>query len=99
VPIYSPTRGRLLVRNIITDDKVGKILLLEKTRGQMTGLQVEVEATGAPWWNEEDEVHETIPAESGWWVVLKDRWCRVPTEDPDLFVIGIDDLAGRFSHE
>ena len=94
---YTPTRGRLLVTNVVTDNTVGHILLLEKTLGKMTGLQVEVEAVGEPWYNEEEDTYETIPATVGDWLVLRDNWCRVPTEDPDLFVIGINDIAARFT--
>ena len=94
---YKPTRGRLLVRNILTDEKVGHILLLEKTLGRMTGLQVEVEKVGEPYYDEKEDTYEEIPAKEGDWLVLRDKWCRVPTEDPKLFVITIHDIAARFT--
>ena len=57
---------------------------------------VEVAQVGEPWYNEEEDTYETIPAKEGDWLVLRDRWCRVPTEDPELFVISIHDIAARF---
>ena len=93
---YLPTRGRLLVTNLVTSDTVKGIILLPKTLGTMTNLQVEVEKVGAPWYNEEEDTYEEIPAKEGDWLVLRDRWCRVPTEDPELFVIGINDICARF---
>ena len=94
---YRPTRGRLLVANLLTDDQVGSIVLLSKTLGQMTNLQVEVLKVGSPYYDEEEDTYETIPAKEGDWLVLRDRWCRVPTEDPEQFVIGIEDIAARFT--
>ncbi len=70
---YSPTRGRLLVRNIETVDTVGSIILLDKTLGQMVNLQVEVIRTGSPYYDEEEDTYETIPAKEGDWLVLRDR--------------------------
>ena len=93
---YTPTRGRLLVQNPYTEDTVGSIVLLDKTLGTMVNLQIEVLRVGEPWYNEEEDTYEEIPAKEGDWLVLKDRWCRIPTEDPDLFVIGINDIAARF---
>jgi len=92
---YAPTRGRLLVSNVSTTEKIGSIIVPEDARAKLTNLQVVVEATGAPWWNEESCDYELIPAKEGDWLVLVDRWCRQPTEDPDLWVIGINDLAAR----
>ncbi len=96
---YRPTRGRLLVANLLTDDQVGSIVLLPKTLGQMTNLQVEVLKVGEPHYDEEEDTYETIPAKEGDWLVLRDRWCRVPTEDPELFVIGIEDIVARFTDD
>jgi len=94
---YAPTRGRLLVTNLVTEDTVRGIVLLPKTLGTMTGLQVEVERVGQPYYDEDEDTYEEIPANEGDWLVLRDRWCRVPTEDPDLFVISIHDIAARFT--
>lgn len=93
---YTPTRGRLLVTNLVTEDTVRGIVLLSKTLGTMTGLQVEVEKVGESYYNEDEDTYEAIPAKEGDWLVLRDKWCRVPTEDPELFVISIHDIAARF---
>ena len=94
---YSPTRGNLLVRDVDTEDTLpgGTVHLLEDTRTRFARLQAEVVTVGPPAWDEEEDREIPIPAATGDWVVLRSRWCRVPTEDPTLFVIRATDLAAR----
>lgn len=101
----TPSRGRLLVQPVETQEQSGGIFLLEETRARWVGQQCEVVSVGEPErcdeWEDCSRPHDTmmhhpITVKSGDWILVTPR-SYAATDVDKRWVIRQDDVLARLT--